>query len=161
MPDAPADGLLAGLDYPMFVVTAGDDEPAGCLVGFATQCSIGPARFLVCLSVKNHTYPVALRAGHLGVHLLESTQRHLAELFGSRTGDDTDKFADVRWRRGPHGVPLLDDCPHWIAGEVLSQHPLGDHVGFLLQPVAGSTDAAPFEPLMFSDVRDLDAGHGA
>ena len=43
--------LASELDYPMFVVTtAAGGAPAGCLVGFATQCSIDPPRFLVCLS---------------------------------------------------------------------------------------------------------------
>ena len=48
------------LDYPMFVVTtrAGADR-AGCLVGFTSQVSINPSRFLVGLSKRNHTYRVA------------------------------------------------------------------------------------------------------
>ena len=41
--------LTSALDYPMFIVTvAPDGGRAGCLVGFATQCSIDPVRFLVC-----------------------------------------------------------------------------------------------------------------
>ena len=44
------------LDSPMIVVAtrAGDDMDA-CLVGFSTQCSIIPTRYLVCLSKKNRT----------------------------------------------------------------------------------------------------------
>ena len=64
-------GFLDGVDYPMFVVTARrDGDHAGCLVGFATQVSIEPARFLVGLSVANHTYDVARDATTLAVHLL-------------------------------------------------------------------------------------------
>jgi flavin reductase (DIM6/NTAB) family NADH-FMN oxidoreductase RutF len=41
--------IMGSLDYPMLVVTAAAaGERAGCLVGFATQASIDPARFLVC-----------------------------------------------------------------------------------------------------------------
>jgi len=37
--------LAADLDYPMLIVTAAaDGERAGCLVGFAAQCSIDPLR---------------------------------------------------------------------------------------------------------------------
>ena len=40
--------LVSLLDYPMFVVTTrAGDESAGCLVGFASQVSIRPPRFLV------------------------------------------------------------------------------------------------------------------
>ena len=46
-----------GLDYPMFVITvAAGGERSGCLIGFATQAGVDPARFIVCLSDKNHTH---------------------------------------------------------------------------------------------------------
>ena len=49
--------LVALLNYPMFVVTTGvGGTAAGCLVGFASQVSIHPPRFLVGLSTKNHTF---------------------------------------------------------------------------------------------------------
>jgi flavin reductase (DIM6/NTAB) family NADH-FMN oxidoreductase RutF len=48
--------LVSQLDYAMFIVTtAADDERAWCLVGFASQASIHPPRFLVGLSDKNRT----------------------------------------------------------------------------------------------------------
>jgi flavin reductase (DIM6/NTAB) family NADH-FMN oxidoreductase RutF len=48
----PFDRLVAGLDYPMAIVTsaAAEDDRAGCLVGFTTQCSLNPPRYLVCIS---------------------------------------------------------------------------------------------------------------
>ena len=57
--------LVDLLDYPMFVVTAhADGVEAGCLVGFASQTSIHPPRFLVGLSTKNQTFRVAADATH-------------------------------------------------------------------------------------------------
>ena len=52
--------LTGELDFSMLVVTAFDGrERAGCLVGFSTQCSIDPPRYLVCISTANHTARVA------------------------------------------------------------------------------------------------------
>jgi flavin reductase (DIM6/NTAB) family NADH-FMN oxidoreductase RutF len=160
------DGFVDGLDYPMFIVTAatagtgGPVARSGCLIGFATQCSIEPERLLVCLSKKNHTYQLARTAAALGVHVPGARQRGLAELFGTTTGDDVDKFAQVRWRDGPAGVPILTDCPRWLAGQVLERIDLGDHVGFVLAPVdAGSHGGT--QALTFSAVSDLEAGHDA
>ncbi len=63
--------LVSLLDYPMFVVTTRvGDESAGCLVGFTSQVSIRPPRFMVGLSKRNHTYRVAEGAKHLAVHLV-------------------------------------------------------------------------------------------
>src|SRR3954451_19397105 len=107
--------LIDELDYPMFIVTAaaGSDR-AGCLVGFATQCSIDPPRFLVCLSDKNRTFRVARHARTLVVHLVPREATGLAELFGSETGDEVDKFARCAWSEGPDGTPVLDDCRNWF-----------------------------------------------
>jgi flavin reductase (DIM6/NTAB) family NADH-FMN oxidoreductase RutF len=154
--------FIAGLDYPMFVVTAADvdtGERSGCLVGFATQCSIVPLRFLVCLSRTNHTHRVAGRSRILAVHALSAGQRDLAVLFGEQTGDEVDKFTRCAWTPGPQGTPLLDECPRRLVGRVLDRFDLGDHTGHLLAPVQETGLAAP--TLMFSAVRDLQAGHPA
>ena len=149
-----------GLDYPMYVVTAAaGGRRSGCLVGFGSQVSIHPARLLVCVSVVNHTHPIALEAEVLAVHLIDRSQHDLAVLFGAETGDDVDKFADCRWHEGPDGVPVLTDAPRHLVGRVLAKHRLGDHTGFLLEPVEVS--GGDLDPLMFSEAKDLEPGHPA
>jgi flavin reductase (DIM6/NTAB) family NADH-FMN oxidoreductase RutF len=154
--------LVSLLDYPMFVVTTrAGDRSAGCLVGFASQVSIRPQRFLVGLSKRNYTYRVAEGASHLAVHLIERRHCELARLFGGETGDETDKFARCGWHSGPHGLPILDDAAGWFAGAVLSRYDVGDHVGFLLEAVEGSAPDKLGQLVTFSDVRDLEPGHDA
>jgi flavin reductase (DIM6/NTAB) family NADH-FMN oxidoreductase RutF len=150
--------LASTLDYPVYVVTtAVDDERSGCLIGFATQCSIHPPRFLACLSKKNHTLQVAKRARALAVHIVEEEDKHIAELFGGETGDEVDKFARIRWH-SVHGVPILDACRRWFAGSVLQQIDFGDHVGFLLEPIDLEQDSTA-EQLTFQRARDIEPGH--
>ncbi|HEX2096923.1 MAG TPA: flavin reductase family protein [Solirubrobacterales bacterium] len=155
------DELVRELDYPMFIATtSAGDERAGCLVGFATQCSIDPPRFLVCLSDKNLTYRVARRADALAVHFLPASAGHLAELFGGETGDDVDKFARCEWRTGPGGVPILTECDNWFAGTIFARHDLGDHVGFVLEPIAAHT-GTPLDEFTFHRARRIEPGHEA
>ena len=136
--DSAFGSLMGRLDHPMFLVTtAGGGERAGCLVGFAAQTSIAPARFLACISDKNRTYRVAQSASFMAVHLVPEDRGDIAELFGGETGDDTDKFAGTAWHDGPEGVPVIDGCPSWFAGRIVERVRLGDHVGHLLEPVAG------------------------
>jgi flavin reductase (DIM6/NTAB) family NADH-FMN oxidoreductase RutF len=149
------------LEYPMYVVTAAaEGERDGCLVGFATQCSIHPPRFLVCLSVKNRTFRIARSAPVLAVHLIAADQRDLAELFGGETGDEVDKLAAWPWSEGPEGVPVLDGVSHLFVGRVLDRIDLGDHIGHLLEPIAGRSDGRTTE-LGFQEARDIEAGHPA
>jgi len=148
----------ARLDYPLYVVTTSlRNEPSGCLIGFATQCGIHPPRFLACLSKKNHTYGLAQSAGVLGVHVVEEKNKGLAELFGGETGDAVDKFAKVRWHY-EHGVPILEDCERWFAGKILQRIDLGDHVGYLLQPL-GTEAGTASEQLTIQQARDIEPGH--
>ena len=154
--------LSAHFDYPMFIVTAAaGDRRAGCLVGFCTQCSIDPARFVVFLSDKNYTYRVAKQAEGLGVHLVPSDQIELARLFGEETGDELDKFDRCRWSVGPLGVPLLDDCGDRFVGRIVEHIGTegGDHLGFVLEPL--EVDAAGRTFLPFSRAKELQPGHEA
>ncbi|HEX2133256.1 MAG TPA: flavin reductase family protein [Actinophytocola sp.] len=155
------DSLVGGLDYPMLLVTASDGRRrAGCLVGFASQCSIDPPRFMVWLSKRNHTYLVAQGAERLGVHVPTEENRALAELFGSVTGFEEDKFARCAWRSGPGGVPLLVDCPQWFVGRVLTRQDTGDHEAILLEPTDAG-DRAGLGQLGFQHVKDLTPGNEA
>jgi flavin reductase (DIM6/NTAB) family NADH-FMN oxidoreductase RutF len=150
--------LVATLDYPLYVVTtAFERQPAGCLIGFATQCSIHPPRFLACISKKNHTFSLAVRAPTLAVHIIDKKNKRIAELFGGETGDDVDKFSRVSWHF-VHGAPVVDACDRWFVGSVLEQIDLGDHVGFLLEPI-DTEQHATSEQLTFQKARDIEPGH--
>lgn len=153
--------FVDGLDYPMYVVTvASRGERSGCLVGFASQVSIDPPRLLVCISSRNHTHALAQEASLLATHVLAPDQLELARIFGEETGDEVDKFGQCRWRPGPEGVPLLEDCPRHAVGRVVRRVDFGDHTGVVLEPI--EVDASSNGPaLMFSDVKDLTPGHGA
>jgi flavin reductase (DIM6/NTAB) family NADH-FMN oxidoreductase RutF len=155
------DALMGSLDERVFIVTVRHGETrAGCLIGFGTQVSIDPQRFLACLSDKNHTYRVAARgADRMAVHLVPPGRRDLAELFGGATGDEVDKFARCAWREGPGGAPLLDDCPDRFVGRVVERRPLGDHVGFLLDPVAAQHTGSG--SLRLGEAVDIEPGHEA
>lgn len=164
------DGFTARLDQPMYVVTAAatDGERAGCLVGFGSQSSIDPPRFVVWLSRANHTYRVACRASHLTVHLLGREDHGTARLFGEETGDTVDKFARVDWRPGEAGSPVLTECVGWFTGRVEARLDGGDHVGFLLAPVAeglterpSSRDGARPRLFLLSDAAPFSPGHPA
>lgn len=148
-------------DPPMVVVTAAADGDAdGCLVGFHSQGSIDPERYVVWISTANHTYEVAARADVLAVHLLGADDHGLAELFGGLTADDTDKLERCGWKPGPDGVPLLDKAAARLVGRVVDvQVGVGDHVGFVLEPIEVQTAADTGGSLRYTDVTDIEPGH--
>ncbi len=152
---------LAGhLDYPMFIVTAeAEQRRAGCLVGFCTQCSVDPARFVVFISNKNFTHEVALNATALAVHVVPRGAEDLARLFGEATGHETDKFARCEWESGPLGAPVLPSCRDWFVGRILDRIETGDHTGFIVEPVAAQATGDSFLPFSIAD--RFEPGHPA
>ena len=153
--------LVAQLDYPMFIATvAAGGERAGCLIGFATQCSIHPPRFLAGISDKNRTFRLAKDADSMAIHLVPENAVELAELFGGETGDELDKFTRCDWRAGPGGVPLLEDCPNRFVGRILGRVDFGDHLGIVLEPFFAEEDEDSGQ-LGFHRAKRIDPGHEA
>jgi flavin reductase (DIM6/NTAB) family NADH-FMN oxidoreductase RutF len=156
--------LCESLDVPMAIVTAFDGrERSGCLVGFHTQCSIHPRRWLACISKTNHTFGIAARAEWLVVHLLRDDQHGLAQFFGSVSGDTLsphDKFDATPWRPGPGGTPILAGCD-WLAGRILERFDGGDHVAHLIEITDSGTGHAPAPQLSSRVAGDIRPGHPA
>jgi flavin reductase (DIM6/NTAB) family NADH-FMN oxidoreductase RutF len=156
------DAFTDRLNPDMYVVTAtAGDERSGCLVGFASQCSIRPVRFVVWLSKVNRTYEVACAADFLAVHLLTREQQELAALFGGETGHQVDKFARAAWAPGHGGAHVLQDACAWFVGRIEQKTDAGDHVGFVLDPVQygerEETDGSPL--LRLADAASIEPGH--
>jgi flavin reductase (DIM6/NTAB) family NADH-FMN oxidoreductase RutF len=154
------DGLMSSLDPPLVVVTtAVGDERGGCLVGFHAQSGIDPGRYCLWLSKANHTYRLALRSTHLAVHFLTEDQLSLAELFGTLSGDDVDKFEALSTETGTGQTPLLVDAPHRLLVRRVALLDEGsDHVCVTTEPVVAETTGS-FRPLRLSAAVDLVPGH--
>jgi flavin reductase (DIM6/NTAB) family NADH-FMN oxidoreductase RutF len=120
-----------------------------------------PQRFLAGLSRNNHTCRVAARSDYLAVHVLERRHIGLAQLFGGETGDQINKFDRCSWHTGPEGMPILDDAVAWFVGKTLERIDLGDHIGYLLEPVTGEAVESSEGLVSFPDVADLKPGHEA
>jgi flavin reductase (DIM6/NTAB) family NADH-FMN oxidoreductase RutF len=145
----------------MFIATvAAGGERAGCLIGFATQASIHPARFLAGISDKNRTFRVARGADSMAIHLVPENATELADLFGGETGDEVDKFAQCEWHDGPGGVPLLDGCPNRFVGRIVERVDFGDHVGMVLEPFFAEVQE-DLGQLTFHRARRIEPGHEA
>lgn len=155
------DRVIARLDPAMVVVTAASHgERAGCLVGFHSQSSIEPRHYCVWISKANHTCEVVRRAGAFAVHILGKGDRDVAELFGSESGDDLDKFSRCDFMDHEAGPPLLTGCANRL---VLERTGItgdgGDHVCLTGRLVEASFDGEIPTPLRLSDVADLAPGH--
>jgi len=131
------------------------------MIEIAPQPTMDPSPLrVVPTAALLRTYRAASAAEALGVHFVPSTATALVELFGSQTGDEGDKFARCEWREGPARVPILTECPNWFVGTVLERLPLGDHVGFVLDPQEVQLEV-PQAEFTFHRARRIEPGHDA
>lgn len=161
------DAMVVNSNTAMAVVTVARGRgTGGCLVGFHTQSSIDPWRYTVCLSKLNHTYELARRATHLGVHFLGQKDESLARLFGAITDDalrSGSKLDHVSWERGAAGeTPILADVSDWFIGRILTRHHRdGDHGVFVLEPVCAAENSGKDrkDPYRLDQAMGVSPGH--
>ena len=153
------DSLMTSTDSSLIVVTtAAENERAGCLVGFHSQSSMSPEQYDFWLSKANHTYQVSLRAAYCAVHFLTSDDLAMAQRFGARSGEDTDKFRGLDVHTAEQGVPLLSALPNRMVVERIAMlDDGGDHVGITARVISSET-TEHFMPLRLSHIGDLPAG---
>ncbi|MBM6589184.1 flavin reductase family protein [Brevibacterium sp. RIT 803] len=153
------DNLMVSADAGLIVVTtAAEGERAGCLVGFHSQASMSPQQYGFWLSKANHTYQVSLRSTHFAVHFLTAEDLAMAQRFGARSGEDTDKFRGLDVHLTEQGVPVLSALPNRVIVERITMlDDGGDHVAITARVISSET-SGPFAPLRLSHIGDLPAG---
>jgi 3-hydroxy-9,10-secoandrosta-1,3,5(10)-triene-9,17-dione monooxygenase reductase component len=128
------------------VTCYGPDGPTGLTTNAITSVSLEPLLLLVCFDNSSRTLPAVREARRFCVNVLRAGQEDLARVFASKRVA-REKFESVTHLEA-HGVPVLDGALAWLACDLESLHPAGDHtigIGAITQMDA---DAAG-EPLVW------------
>ena len=109
------------------IVTTLDEDgtPCGFTANSFTSVSIDPPLLLV--SIARSAFGCAIFTGSKGyaVNILAQDQRSLSNRF-ARAG--VDKFADLEWRKGATGSPLIAGVVAWFDCTHFEQVDAGDHI---------------------------------
>jgi flavin reductase (DIM6/NTAB) family NADH-FMN oxidoreductase RutF len=128
------------------VVTAIDRSagPIGITVNSFVSASLEPPLVTWSLAMRSKLRGAFAGATHHAINVLASTQAALASRFAAPLAD---RFAGVRFRCGPWGVPLLGEAlAHLIVARRRVLH-TGDHVTFVGEVI--HFHSRPGEPLVF------------
>lgn len=130
------------------VTSLEEGRPYGMTVNAFTSVSLDPPLVLVCIQKEGHGHRVIQAQGAFAVNILGAHQKPLAERFAGRHHEYGDPFADVPWRVGSLGLPLLLDVQSFVECRLVETVDAGDHSIFLGQVVhLGIGPVAP--PLLF------------
>ena len=122
----------------------------GTLVGLTANSfnsvSLAPPLVLWSLARSAGSMPAFERGSHYAVNILAASQHALAERFASKTV--ADRFADLTFREGSGGAPVLEGAAAVFECFNRSRYEEGDHVIFVGE-VERCSWRAGAQPLIF------------
>ena len=106
------------------VIVAGLND--GRMTGFAAQSfvslSLEPPLIAVCPAKSSTSWPGIRDTGHFCINVLAADQREVSERFAQSGG-----VADIAWRAGVSGAPILDGVLAYADCALEAEHDAGDH----------------------------------
>lgn len=113
--------------------TIPDARPLGLTISSFNSVSLDPPMILWSLTKAASSLRHYLHARRYVVHVLASTQLHLAKRFAY--GPQSERFSNLALSRAPGGTLMLDEpeCTAWFECYNLTQHEAGDHIVFIGQ----------------------------
>lgn len=108
------------------VITSRDahGSPVGMTVSSFTSVSLTPPLVAFLPGKSSSTFPVIAERGTFCVNVLAADQEWVCRALSKSGGD---KFAEVPWRPGLHGDPVIDGVVAWISCTIEAMHEAGDH----------------------------------
>jgi len=122
-----------------------DGLPVGLTANSFNSVSLTPPLVLWSLARSAGSMPAFERGSHYAVNILAADQHALAERFASKS---VDRFADVAFREGAGGAPVIDGAVAVFECFNRSRYEEGDHVIFVGE-VERCTWRAGAQPLIF------------
>jgi flavin reductase (DIM6/NTAB) family NADH-FMN oxidoreductase RutF len=66
--------------------------------------------------------------------------------------DNTRRFLGDHWRRGPYGLPVINDVTAWMVGRIVDRFPVHNSAVVVVQIEDGGL-GEPDEPLLYHERR--------
>jgi flavin reductase (DIM6/NTAB) family NADH-FMN oxidoreductase RutF len=130
------------------VITAGTETPVGFCATSLASVSLEPQLVSFAVALESASWATLESARHVAVHLLTDRQEEIARRF-ARPRED--KFGPgTAWRRGPYGLPVLDDVLAWMVLEPTTRLIAGDHA-LVVSQVVEAWHGADRGPLVYHD----------
>jgi flavin reductase (DIM6/NTAB) family NADH-FMN oxidoreductase RutF len=129
------------VDSPIaIVITEHGECKNAATVSFFSEVAHHPTTLWISVSPHSYTKELIDSSGRFTLAVLHSGQRDLAWHCALSSGRESDKLASMKTHRGPHDFLYLDDSLAAAACQVRSSKPVGDHVMFVADIVAGELE---------------------
>ena len=127
-------GVFRDLSYGLYVLTSLDEDILnGQIINSVSQVTNDPVRLAVTINKKNMTHGLILKSRVFAISVLgTSTPRSFFQLFGFMSGRDVNKLAQVKYKDGITGCPLIvENAMSVVEAAVFKTIDLGTHTIFI------------------------------
>lgn len=135
------------------VTTMCDGTPRGLAVNAFSSVSLEPPTVMVCVQQSSSTYDSLFASSHLAINILSTAQLDVVSVFATKR---TDKFADIEWRPGPHGSPVIEGSSAYMEVEIRERLQASTHTIFIGRVVDAGVTGVP--PMVYAAGRFYDGG---
>jgi len=141
-PDARAlrDALGCFMTGVTVVTSVADSKPLGFTANSFSSVSLDPPLLLVSIANRSGNLASFASGPGFAVNVLAEAQKDLSARFAKPVED---RFADIYWRQGPVGSPLLAGVSAWFDCRLERAIPAGDHTILIGRIGAFDALAAP------------------
>jgi ferric-chelate reductase [NAD(P)H] len=132
--------IFSDISYGLYLLSSmSEDRGNGQIINTLIQVTSEPARVAVIVNKSNLTHEYIAGSGVFGVSVLEEeTPLKFLGLFGFRSGRDIDKLAQVQFKAGTTGCPLITEhALSVLEARVLDEIDVGTHTLFIGDVVYG------------------------
>ena len=101
-----------------------EGEPAGFAAQSFVSLSLDPPLVALCPAATSTSWPRLRASGSFCINILAADQQDVCGLFARSGGD---KFAQMPWRAGVTGSPILEGVLAYVDCDLEAEHVAGDH----------------------------------
>lgn len=149
---------LQNLSYGVYVVASRSGEKLnGQIANSVFQVTSQPPQITACINKENLTHKFISESGLFSVTILsEEAPMAFIGKFGFKSGKDTDKFHDVKFKMGITSVPItLDYSVSYLECKMINSLDAGTHTLFVGEVVAAEkvSDGKPMTYAFYHEVK--------
>jgi len=145
-----ADKLANSVYKPLWIMTShrGEELSGSMVVSALSLFHSNPVKFVACITKRDYTHDVIMESGVFALHALREDQIDLAVLFAYQSGRDVDKFANLDYKIGHTGCPVLRDCLGYMEFEVFANVDTPTHT-VVVAEIRNAETFAPVESVVY------------
>lgn len=149
------------ISYGLYAVcSASGGKRNGYISNTVFQVTAEPPRFAISCSKNNFSTRLIEESKVFSISVLEKdTGSNIIGTFGYRSGKDTEKFLNLKYRDGASGAPiLLENTIAWFDCKVIDRYDVGTHLLFIGELLESELLLPDAEPLTYSFYREVKKG---